>query len=407
MQKNLTLSIVLVAAIVGALVGGGFTYGVLAKALKTEVATQIASYQPSISNQDAVDGATAIPAASPGTADQDNPSVKRFGTEEQRVVDIYKNVSPAVVHVSTVAYYRTFFGVQPQEGTGSGFIISDDGYVLTNNHVVQGAQKITVRLLNGQEHTATLVGADELSDIAVLKLDNTKIDPKWVAKLGDSDTLQIGQIAIAIGNPFGLDSTVTVGVVSALNRPVTTDSATYDNMIQTDATINPGNSGGPLIDSSGKVIGVNAIILSKSGGSQGIGFAIPINQAKIISDDLIKYNHVRRPSLGFDGLTLMPNLASALGLSIDHGVLVQSVVSGSAAADAGLQGGRHQVTLRDAFRSYTFYSDGDVIVKFNGEKVEEISRLSDQIRKQAIGAQVTLTVVRNGQEMDLHLTLKE
>jgi S1-C subfamily serine protease len=327
---------------------------------------------------------------------------------EQTVIDIYRAVSPSVVHVSTVQYVQNFFfQVVPQEGTGSGFLISTDGLVLTNNHVVEGAQEITVRLINGGEFLATLVGADRMTDIAVLKINSPDIRPEWVVKLGDSDSLQVGQMAIAIGNPFGLDSTVTEGVISALNRPVSTGETTFDSMIQTDASINPGNSGGPLLDSSGNVIGINAVILSQSGGSQGIGFAIPINEAKRVADDITAYGHVRRPSLGFEGFTLMPNLARALGLSVKTGVLVQVVEPGSAMAEAGLRGGRHQVTLRDRFRSYTFYDDGDVIAEFNGEKVDEISRLADKIRKMPIGSQVTLKVNRGGQEVELQVTLRE
>jgi S1-C subfamily serine protease len=404
MTKSGVIGLVIVAAIVGALAGGLVTFGILTNTVKSEVNAEL---------QKAAGSNAPVPAelaeATPETTGAPEPSgPSGLRPEEEVVTDVYKAISPSVVHVSTVAYYQNFFmQLVPQEGTGSGFIISPEGYVLTNNHVIADAQEITVRLLNGDEYKGTLVGTDAMTDIAVLKLEGAKIDPSWVAKLGDSDRLQVGQTAIAIGNPFGLDSTVTEGVISALNRPVQAENTTYDNMIQTDATINPGNSGGPLIDSSGNVIGMNAVIFSQSGGSQGIGFAIPINSAKRVSDDLIKSGHVRRPSLGFQGLTLLPNLAQALSISVNHGVLVQQVDPNSAAAQAGLQGGRHQVTLRDRFRAYTFFDDGDVIIELNGKKVDEVSRLSDQIQRMAIGTQVTLTIMRGGQRIELKMTLKE
>jgi S1-C subfamily serine protease len=410
MCKNTFVPFFIIALIAGAVAGAAMTYGMVNKTVDSAVTARLADFSQGDSQE-------APPVAAEGNADSKSgqgttlaapPATGNLDPVERNVIDIYRAASPSVVHVSTVQYVQNFFfQIVPQEGTGSGFLISADGLVLTNNHVVAGAQEITVRLINGGEFQATLVGADQMTDIAVLKINNADIRPEWVVKLGNSDSLQVGQTAIAIGNPFGLDSTVTVGVISALNRPVSTGETMFDSMIQTDASINPGNSGGPLLDSSGDVIGINAVILSQSGGSQGIGFAIPINEAKRVADDITAYGHVRRPSLGFEGLTLMPNLARALGLSVKTGVLVQVVEPGSAMAEAGLQGGRHQVTLRDRFRSYTFYDDGDVILEFNGEKVDEISRLADKIRKMPIGSQVTMKVNRGGQEVDLQITLRE
>lgn len=405
MYRAIVLSIFL-AALIGAVAGGIMSYTILGERVKNEVESQLAVFQkkPDLTENNSNDSADHK--GSPES--RDSNSNFNLHSEEKIFTEVYKKVSPSVVHVSTVQYYRNFFfQIVPQEGTGSGFIISKDGLILTNNHVIFGAQELTVRLINGKEYSATLVGADDMTDLAVLRVENVEIKPEWVAELGNSDKLQVGQRAIAIGNPFGFDSTITVGVISALNRPLTVDQITYENMIQTDASINPGNSGGPLINSSGEVIGINTVIYSRSGGSQGVGFAIPINIAKKISDDLIKYGRVRRPSLGFQGLTLLPNLARALGLSVDHGVLVQKVEPGSAAAEAGLQGGRNIVILRDAFRQYSFYNDGDVIVELNGKRVDEISRLADQIRRMEIGTTVTLKVIRGGREVLLTMVLKE
>jgi len=328
---------------------------------------------------------------------------------EMAVTNVYNRLSPSVVHVNTIAYVRTwFFQVEPQEGMGSGFIFNEDGYILTNNHVIMGAQTINVRLSNGEEYEAELIGTDQMTDLAVLRItDDVEILPEWVAPLGDSDYLQVGQRAIAIGNPFGLDSTVTVGVISALNRPVSTGDVLYDSMIQTDASINPGNSGGPLINSAGHVVGINTVILSQSGGSHGIGFAIPINSAKGVIEDLIQHGRVRRPSIGFNGLNIYPALADALGLGMNYGILVQDVNPYSGAGLAGLQGGSTLVTIRDRYRQYQLYADGDIVIEFNGQKVGAYSNLAETIRRMELGEEISLTVYRDGERIEMNVVLNE
>jgi len=408
MSKASVVLVMIISAVVGAVIGVVLAAGVLGRAIDTQIETRLASYGGPAAQPVSIGGSSSGEAAASGSGG--NPVLaSALDAEEQSVIRVFKNVSPSVVHVSTIQYYRDmfFFRVVPQEGTGSGFIISQDGYILTNNHVVQGAQEITVRLAGGDEYPAQLVGTDQLTDLAVLRITGVDIAPEWVAPLGDSDALQVGQRAIAIGNPFGLDSTVTEGVVSALNRPVNTEDTSFDNMIQTDASINPGNSGGPLIDSSGNVIGINTVILSRSGGSQGIGFAIPINSARKVIDDLIQYGGVRRPQLGFTGLTLYPDLANFLKLPVNYGVLVQEVQPGSAADKAGMRGGRDMRTFGDPFRRFSLYIDGDIIIEFNGEKVTEIARLADEIHRMELGTQVSLAVMRGGQRVDLTMTLSE
>ena len=404
MSRNSITRIVIVAAVVGALVGGYVAYSVMGWALKGEVEALLAGYGVPSSGQvvqtAAGDAVLTGTAGGVATAETGGP----LDAEERIVTDVYRRLSPSVVHVSTIQYYRTFFfQIVPQEGTGSGFIISEDGLVLTNNHVVAGAHEITVRLHNGEEHPAELVGTDTLTDLALLRVDGASIPRDWIAPLGDSDELQVGQRAIAIGNPFGLDSTVTVGVISALNRPLTVDNTTFDNMIQTDASINPGNSGGPLIDSKGEVIGINTVILSQSGGSHGVGFAIPINLVEKITDDLIQYGRVRRPSPGFDGLNVTPRLAQELGLPVTYGVLVQTADRRSAAWQAGLRGGTQQVRAG----RFVFYVGGDIIIALDGEKVESYSRLADRIRRMELGTEVTLSIMREAKEMDLRMVLTE
>ncbi len=399
--------LIILAAIIGALTGGFIVYGALGNSLRAEIETRLASAGASAQAIGGIDDVLSGTGVSSSTASGSGTTL--LDPEEIAVTEVYRSVSPSVVHVSTIRYYRSFFFFQvvPQEGTGSGFIISDDGYVLTNNHVIAGAHEITVRMSNGDEYAAELVGTDQMTDIAVLHIEDADIPPDWVAPLGDSDSIQVGQRAIAIGNPFGLDSTVTVGVISALDRPVSTEDTTLENMIQTDASINPGNSGGPLISSSGHVIGINTVILSQSGGSHGIGFAIPINSARRVAADLIEYGRVRRPSLGFNGLTLTHDLADVLGLPVDYGVLVQEVERGSAAWDAGLRGGTNRVVLRDRFRQFALYDDGDVIVEFEGEKVTDFSYLADRIRRMELGEEVTLKVIRQGREIELTMVLRE
>ncbi len=401
-----TISTIIISAIIGAVFGSMLAYGVMNDEMDTRIESAVASFAVPVSEEDPggdIDGGEGEVGA---FVEANFTGDTVLDAEERAVTEVYNRVSPSVVHVTTVQYMRFFLQVVPQEGTGSGFIISEDGYILTNNHVIAGAQEITVRMSDGEEYDAALVGTDPTSDLAVLKID-TEIPSSQVTVFGNSDTLRVGQRAIAIGNPFGLDSTVTAGVISALDRPVVTDQTMYESMIQTDASINPGNSGGPLLDSAGNVIGINTVIFSQSGGSHGIGFAIPISRAAKLVDDLIEYGRVRRPELGFTGLNLYPNLADALQLPVSRGVLVGDVDSGSSVAEAGLRLSDRQVELRDHFRRYTFYVGGDIIVALDGEKVYDINVLRDQIRRMELGTEVILTVNRDGEQVDLTWLLSD
>jgi len=399
---------ILLSIIIGALIGGAVASAVLNEKIGPMIDARLADASSRFVQTSGIDSSVGPTGLLSNSGTGLVPSVA-LDQAELAVTSVYQKISPAVVHVNTVEYVRTwFFQEVPQEGMGSGFIFNEKGYILTNNHVIEGAQTINVRLADGEEYEAELVGTDQMTDLAVLHIKgDIEIKPEWIAPLGDSDVLQVGQRAIAIGNPFGLDSTVTVGVISALERPVSTAEVMYDSMIQTDASINPGNSGGPLINSAGQVIGINTVILSQSGGSHGIGFAIPINSAKIVVDDLVTYGRVRRPALGFNGLNLYPALSQALGLSVNSGVLVQEVDTNSAFGLAGLRGGTTITTLRDRFRQYQLYGDGDIITAMNGEKVTEISTFADKIRRMELGDEITLTIVRQGAEIELKVTLAE
>jgi serine protease Do len=307
-------------------------------------------------------------------------------------VDLARSTRPAVVNVGTVQgrsgdprteFFRRFFegAPSPRSSLGSGFIISSDGYVVTNNHVVDNGAEIVVRLDRGSEHPARVVGTDPATDLALLKIDVTGLA---VLPLGDSDRLQVGEPVMAIGNPFGLDQTVTTGIVSAKERFI--GSGPYDDFIQTDASINPGNSGGPLIDSRGSVVGINTAIFSQTGGSVGIGFAIPINLAKTILPQLRERGRVVRGWLGVSIRPVTPHLAERAGLPDPRGAVVESVVDGSPADRAGLR-------------------RGDVIVAVGGQPVAGPPDLTRRIAGTSPGTPVELGVVRDGKRSTLRVEL--
>ncbi|KJU85441.1 serine protease, partial [Candidatus Magnetobacterium bavaricum] len=226
----------------------------------------------------------------------------RLTPEEETNITVYRQNSSSVVNITTTTLIKDFFSIYPQKGSGSGSIISTDGYVLTNAHVIEDATEISITMTDGRKYHARFIGADPDNDIAVIKIISDKPASFKAVELGNSDELQVGQRVYAIGNPFGLNSTLTTGIISALSRPLTTGRGrVMENVIQTDTPINPGNSGGPLIDTSGKMIGINSVIFTPSGGSVGIGFAVPINTAKMLVPDLIKYGKVKRPWIGIVG----------------------------------------------------------------------------------------------------------
>ncbi|OCL27331.1 serine protease [Orenia metallireducens] len=311
--------------------------------------------------------------------------------QEEAVKRAVKQVGPAVVSIVTrdVEIVRDFFYnpvPQEKEGLGSGVIIDKEGYILTNNHVIDGADKIKVLLSDGRKFTAELVGSDPRNDLAVIKIEGKDLP---VAQLGDSDELVAGQLTIAIGSPYGIEfsNTVTTGVVSALGREIRAGKhGILENLIQTDASINPGNSGGPLLDSQGKVIGINTAII---GDAQGIGFAIPINQAKEIIGDLIKYGKVKRPWLGIYGTKLTEEIINYYSLPVEHGVLVARVIMDSPADKAGL-------------------SHNDIIVEADHQKVRDMNDLKEIINKKGIGAKLKLLIMDNDKNLKpITVTLEE
>jgi S1-C subfamily serine protease len=326
-------------------------------------------------------------------------------TDDESInVRIYRLASPAVANILTKATeYDFFMDPVPVEGAGSGFVIDPRGYILTNYHVVEGAQSIEVVLGDQSHYPAKFIGADQRNDVALLK-----IEPKEkhlvALPLGDSSSLQVGQKVLAIGNPFGFQSTLTTGVVSALGRTVQTSQSTFiDEAIQTDAAINRGNSGGPLINSHGQVIGINSAIYTPSGTTAGIGFAIPVNTAKNIASDLMTDGRVHRAFLGVETLPIGGWLSEALDLPVKDGLLVERATKGGPAAAAGIQGGNRVVAA--GMRRIAI--GGDVITAIDNQKVASQLDVNLALNHKRPGDNITVTVYRGGKKMDIPVKLGE
>lgn len=319
-------------------------------------------------------------------------------TDEQNNIEIYRTLSPGVVNVHSTSYARDFFGfVEPQEGSGSGSVIDQDGNILTNYHVIEGATKLAVSFGGQKNYAAQLVGGDPDTDLAVIKLLERPKEPLTIIALGDSDKLEVGQKVLAIGNPFGLDRTLTTGVISGLQRPIRArNGRPIEGAIQTDASINPGNSGGPLLDSHGRMIGINSQILSPSGASAGVGFAVPVNIAKRIVPQLVRSGEVSRPKLGI-GTRDVEALKNQLDLPISEGVIILQVAPGEAAANAGLRG----VTQTENGD----FEIGDIIVGVDGEKVGNNDDLYRILDKHQVGDTVQIQVFRSGRRTSVPVRL--
>ncbi len=325
-----------------------------------------------------------------------------FDSEEQTTIDVYKKgIQPVVNITSTAVAYDFFYGPVPQEGQGSGFIIDKDGHILTNYHVIANAREVEVTLHNKKKYKATVIGRDQVHDLAVIQIKAPDLQP---ATLGDSKGLVVGQNVYAIGNPFGLSGTMTRGIISSLRPIRTPQGAEIDEAIQTDAAINPGNSGGPLLNAHAEVIGINSMIATGgSNQSAGIGFAIPINTAKAVINDLITIGRVRRPSVGIRSLPIGPELAQEMGLASDYGVLIVEVVPGGAAERAGLKGG----TQRAYLGNIPVMLGGDLIVAIDGEQIGDQQDLANSMNRHKAGDTVTVTIYRGKRKMDVKVVLGE
>jgi putative serine protease PepD len=338
----------------------------------------------------------AVPAAFPDAKPTD------LLGEEVINVKIYSQAAPSVANIVTRNLeYDVFMEPVPVEGAGSGFVIDPRGYIMTNYHVVQGAQAISVTLGDRSHYDAKFIGADERNDIALVKIDPK--DRKLPAlTMGDSDTLRVGQHVLAIGNPFGFQSTLTTGVVSALGRTVQTGQTTViDGAIQTDAAINQGNSGGPLLNSHGEVIGINSAIYTPSGTTAGIGFAIPISTARQIAQDLITEGRVRRASMGVEARVVSPPVADALKLPVQEGLLIESVTKGGPAERAGLRGGNREAIL--GMRRVLL--GGDVLTAIDGRPITDQMDLNLALNHKRPGDTAKVEYYRGGQKMEVQVTL--
>ena len=321
-------------------------------------------------------------------------------TDEQNNIEVYRTLSPGVVFIHSTSYARDFFGfVEPQEGSGSGSILDQQGNILTNYHVIEGAQKLSVSIGGKKDYAATVVGGDPDTDLAVIRLIEKPAGPLTVVPMGDSDKLVVGQKVLAIGNPFGLDRTLTTGVISGLQRPIRArNNRLIEGAIQTDASINPGNSGGPLLDSRGRMIGINSQILSPSGSSAGVGFAVPVSIAKRVVPQLLQNGKVRRPKLGISTRDVS-TIRNQVDLPVSDGVLIIQVGRGTGAAAAGLRG-MQQTEMGDI-------ELGDIIVGIDNDKVGNSDDLFRVLDKHQIGETVQVQIWRDGRRMSVPVRLMD
>ncbi len=360
-KRRGTTFVVLVVFIIGALIGGGLGSLITVRYLKSNFY---------------------IPNQNPSKVQYVNVS-EVIKVEESQVIDVAEKVSPAVVRISTTQVVQDFFFNYETPGLGSGFIISPDGLIVTNNHVVEGAKKITVTLNDGKEYDGFIVGTDPSSDIALIRINANNLP---YLTFTDSSMLKVGQTVIAIGNPYGFDHTVTTGVISALERTLTfEDGTTLVGVIQTDAAINPGNSGGPLLNLSGEVVGMNTAIYA---AGQGIGFAVSSNTIQKVVNDLQLFGKVKWPFLGISGVAITDEIARRNNLPVNKGILVVQVLSGTSASEAGLK-------------------PFDIITKFEGKEVTSVQELTKYLRQKNIGDKVKLEIIRGSKTMEIEVTLRE
>jgi S1-C subfamily serine protease len=325
-----------------------------------------------------------------------------YDVEEQQNIAVYKKALPSVVNItSTAVQFDFFYGPVPQQGQGSGFILDKQGHILTNNHVIDNAQRVEVTLSDKHKYKATVVGVDKGHDLALLLINAPNLQP---ATLAESQSLTVGQRVYAIGNPFGLSGTMTRGIISAIRSIRGPNNNPIEDAIQTDAAVNPGNSGGPLLNSRGEVIGITTLIANNGADqSSGIGFAIPINTAKAVLEDFAKYGRVRRPALDISSLAIGPDVAEQIGLPADYGVLIERVLPGGAADKAGLHGGTQR-----AYQGNTpVMLGGDLIVAMDGQEIADPQDLAAAMNSHRAGDTVTLTIFRGRKRMDVKVTLSD
>ncbi len=321
--------------------------------------------------------------------------------EEQNNISVYrKNIGSVVNVTSRVMKFDFFYGAVPEEGQGSGFVIDKEGHILTNYHVIENARQVEVTLHNRKKYRASVVGTDKAHDLAIIQVKGADLQPMT---LGDSTNIQVGQNVYAIGNPFGLAGTLTRGIVSSIREVQEPDGMVIEDAIQTDAAINPGNSGGPLLNWHGEVIGINTMIASAAGQSAGIGFAIPINTAKAVLNDLVTLGRVRRPALGIRTLPIDPELASEMNLPADYGLLITQAIPGGAADRAGLRAGSERAYLGNT----PIMIGGDLIVSIDGKPIQSQQDLAQVMNNHRAGDTVKVTIFRGKKKLEVTVVLGE
>lgn len=350
----------------------------------------------------------------PGTFIEEKPvpvasnSYSPYTQDEQQNISVYEKCNEAVVNITTQVMGINWFlePVVQEGGSGSGSIIDKRGYVVTNVHVISNASKINISLYDGSSYEGTVIGKDVESDIAVIKFNPPDNVTLKTIDFGNSNNLKVGQKVIAIGNPFALERTMTTGIISGLGRPIQeSTNVIIRNMIQTDAAINPGNSGGPLLDTNGKMVGINTMIISNSGSSAGIGFAVPVSTARRVVDDLIKYRKVNRGVLKIAPVQMTSSIARYAGLSINYGILVSEVERGSSTEKSGILGGTEQVQYGSRFNPTTIYLGGDIITGIDNITVRTYADYTSALESKRPGDTVTVTVFREGEFKKLKVTL--
>ncbi len=335
-------------------------------------------------------------------------SYSPYTQDEQQNISVYEKCNEAVVNITTQVMGINWFlePVVREGGSGSGSIIDKRGYVVTNVHVISNASKINISLYDGSSYEGTVIGKDVESDIAVIKFNPPDNVTLKTIDFGNSNNLKVGQKVIAIGNPFALERTMTTGIISGLGRPIQeSTNVIIRNMIQTDAAINPGNSGGPLLDTNGKMVGINTMIISNSGSSAGIGFAVPVSTARRVVDDLIKYRKVNRGVLKIAPVQMTSSIARYAGLSINYGILVSEVERGSSTEKSGILGGTEQVQYGSRFNPTTIYLGGDIITGIDNITVRTYADYTSALESKRPGDTVTVTVFREGEFKKLKVTL--
>jgi S1-C subfamily serine protease len=341
----------------------------------------------------------------PGLIESPEASGENFDEEELENINVYDCFNEAVVNITTEVFgYNWFLEAVPRKGSsGSGSVIDSRGYILTNDHVVENAYKVNVTLADGSLYEGEVIGTDPENDLAVVKI-NPEDKKLTTISFGDSAELKVGQKVLAIGNPFAFERTLTTGIISGLGRPLKNDQGiVIRDLIQTDASINPGNSGGPLLNTRGELIGVNTMIYSPSGGSVGIGFAVPVDTARRVVPDMIQYGFVQRGWIDIEPVQLFPSLVRYAGLKVSRGILVSRVKENGFAEAAGIRGGDTEKAVRSG--NTVIYLGGDIITEINGEHITSLSDFYAALERSRPGDVVTVTVIRGRKEITMDLTL--